>query len=301
MSHLTVCICVLFCSLIITCISSAPLVRVMPMGDSITQGLTALTRRRGIHPINGTTSYRRHLYKMLGCRMTFVGPFHLAFLGAAPIADFPLDHASRWGIRASEMSSMIAQHLDTGKYKPNVILLLLGTNDLGLCRGIDAECITTTLTHVATVVRKTQTVYPAAQMYVSTLLPTTKSYGHRIAKYNEELLQSPLCTTTRLVVCTDLVAKYIIPDVHLYDGLHPNWAGEEVLAEGWASALHRVIPKCGMSTTDTTEHLEHREKHFRPSLQDEASSSSSFWPVFVLLTASLCLTFVCTGKKPGKK
>src|SRR5262245_54038543 len=71
-------------------------VRIMPLGDSITQADAS------------HDSYRRPLWKSLqsgGYLVDFVGSSSMNHMGGPPVRDFDADHEGHWGWRADEIES----------------------------------------------------------------------------------------------------------------------------------------------------------------------------------------------------
>jgi hypothetical protein len=101
----------------------APL-RIMPLGDSITQGYH--------------DSYRRHLWSALiraGFVVDFVGSMTHGYGTDAQTEDFDRDHEGHWGWRTDQ----VLAHIDTwaARAKPDIVLVHLGTNDIGVGQEID--------------------------------------------------------------------------------------------------------------------------------------------------------------------
>jgi acyl-CoA thioesterase I len=96
-------------------------VRIMPIGDSITQG------------DKDYNSYRRSLWLQLrqaGYNVDFVGSMYQNFPDVpAPKQDFDQNHEGHWGWRTDE----ILKHIDkwANLAQPDIVLIHLGGNDLG--------------------------------------------------------------------------------------------------------------------------------------------------------------------------
>src|SRR5262245_49058971 len=98
--------------------SPARATRIMPLGDSITQGNTA------------TDSYRRPLWKRFQdarLDVDFVGSQRDNNGGPPPAADFDLDHEGHWGWRADEILGSIDGWAAAAR--PDVVLVHRGSND----------------------------------------------------------------------------------------------------------------------------------------------------------------------------
>lgn len=96
------------------------LIRIMPLGDSITQGAV------------DTDSFRRPLWKLLkasNARVNFVGSMktNYPYTGLAH-SDFDIHHEGHWGWRADEVLAKIDKWAK--QTVPDVVLIHLGSNDI---------------------------------------------------------------------------------------------------------------------------------------------------------------------------
>jgi lysophospholipase L1-like esterase len=108
----------------------APTIKIMPIGDSITQGITS-----GVPDEAFQVSYRKALYdklKTAGYVVNFVG----TLISGESVADFDPDHEGHPGWRADKI---VAGRTGSGEGKlsdwllaedPDIILLHIGTNDI---------------------------------------------------------------------------------------------------------------------------------------------------------------------------
>ena len=217
-------------------------VRILPVGDSITQGIASLHKQRGKHPINGSSTYRRALYKSFGCSITFVGPWTSGFMGVQPCQDFPQRHAAKWGVLAKDMPKLLQSYLQhpPEDLSPDVILVLIGTNDLAMHYSpgtvLRSRAIRKTLKAVSALVHALSSAFPQAQMFVSYLLPTSKEYGEAIADFNAAMSMDKICQPPTIARCVGPPPGMGAHE-HFYDGLHPNPRGEEMIAEMWGQVL----------------------------------------------------------------
>ena len=93
--------------------------RIMPLGDSITQGDCE------------RASYRRPLWlrlKEAGLEVDFVGSLRRNHRGGPPVEDFDVDHEGHWGWRADQVLREIDGWARAAQ--ADVALMLLGVNDL---------------------------------------------------------------------------------------------------------------------------------------------------------------------------
>jgi lysophospholipase L1-like esterase len=223
--------------LLTACVSAAALeqrapLRVMPVGDSITQGTLA------------EGSYRKVLFRMLarsGYEVDFVGSQRFYFLGAEPTdTGWDPQHESYWGaptgLAATRASSRFAQ------YQPHVALVHLGTNDL--YQGIPWS---ETRAAFEKLVHDFRAVNPQARVLLARIIgartdPTADKendpYNVAARELNDRIagLAAELNTAQSPVLIVDMYTPFD-PAIHTNDGYHPNEAGTRVLAAAWFNAL----------------------------------------------------------------
>jgi len=132
---------------------SAPL-RIMPLGDSITDGTNAGTAGRG--------GYRGTLYDSLttaGYNIDYIGS--LSNNGAL-LAD--VNHEGHSGWRIDQLDANIEGWFNTME-DPDVVLMHIGTNDFG--QGVD---ITNAINRLDALILKISTLRPYAHIIVTNLM-----------------------------------------------------------------------------------------------------------------------------------
>ncbi|HMP74975.1 MAG TPA: SGNH/GDSL hydrolase family protein [Kiritimatiellia bacterium] len=194
--------------------------RIMPLGDSITQG----SRRYD--------SYRRPLWHQLqaaGHPVNFVGSSTRNHWGGPPHDDFDRDHEGHWGWTINQ----ILEHLPTWTVaaNPDAVLIHLGTNDL--FQGDDPETIARELGEVIAVLRGAN---PRVALFVAELIPARDMAAHYPAVNERIRGLAALATEESPVIIVDQHTSFD-PTAHTYDGVHPNSAGEDHLAARWFAAL----------------------------------------------------------------
>ncbi len=126
---------VIFISLLILLISTttiAQVVRIMPLGDSITAG-----EHYGYPTYGERTGYRKHLYELLVANaydVNFVGSLNWGF---DLIPSFDCDHEGHPGWTASQIASNVYQWLQQNP--ADIILAHVGTNGLSVDNVKDVE------------------------------------------------------------------------------------------------------------------------------------------------------------------
>ena len=201
-------------------------VRIMPLGDSITQG------ERG-HP-----SYRRSLWfklKTAGYEVDFVGGLKAQHSGGGR-KDFDRDHEGHWGWPVEGVLDHGHKWFEANI--PDIVLLHMGTNDL--LADQDAEGTVEEIAGVLVLLRRQN---PKTTILLSTLIPLESQILHqRIAGFNDLLKRAVpgLQREQSRVILVDQFEGFSVTS-DLYDGIHPNEAGAEKIAHKWFAALEEVL------------------------------------------------------------
>ena len=200
-----------------TASASAPL-KILPLGDSITYGRWSET----------TSSYRVDLQRRLkaaGNRVDFVGSVKS---GAPATAD--LDNEGHPGWRIDQLAARLDGWL--AAYKPDVVLLLAGTNDMNQNYQMD-----TAPDRLAAMIDQIHVDRPTAQIFVQTL-PASKTPATqaRIDVFNAAI---PAIAAGRPSV-VHVVDQSGISGVLLSDALHPNDYGFARMSYNIYRAMEKV-------------------------------------------------------------
>jgi lysophospholipase L1-like esterase len=193
-------------------------VRIMPLGDSITDGT-------GLNGYSG--GYRTTLYNNLtgaGFNVDFVGTNSG---GPANLAD--KDHEGHIGWTTQQARDAIVPWLYGAD--PRTILLQLGTNDANL-GNTDA---TTTLEPLIDLILA---VKPNVQLFVASITPVDPAkfpdLAARVPIYNSSI-PSIVARKGPNVHFVNMNAALTVADIG--DGIHPNPAGFEKMAAVWTNQL----------------------------------------------------------------
>jgi lysophospholipase L1-like esterase len=195
--------------------SDTPL-RVMPLGDSITWGV-------GSSSGNG---YRGPLWNELaadGHPLDFVGTVR-----NGPMSD--PDNEGHSGYRINEIAALTDASLT--RYRPNVVTLHIGTNDLVGASGPDAA-----IAELRSLVNRITAAAPDATVLVASLVVSTNSSEERWrGTYNQAIrgIVSDAQGAGRHVAFVDMSG---LTTADLADPLHPNDAGYQKMAD----AFHRGV------------------------------------------------------------
>jgi lysophospholipase L1-like esterase len=200
-------------------------IRVMPLGDSITEG----TQVPG--------GYRIGLWQRLGSggfRADFVGS---QFNGPANLGDH--DHEGHPGWRIDQIDANITGWLHSTS--PRTVLLHIGTNDvlqnfnLGGAPG-----------RLSTLVDRITAGVPNAEVFVATIIPLANSGQEaNVRTYNATIpgmVQSKV-NAGKHVHLVDMHSAVTTAD--LIDGIHPNATGYDKMAATWFAALRSVPGSLG--------------------------------------------------------
>src|SRR3954451_1069982 len=200
-------------------------VRVMPLGDSITEG----TQVPG--------GYRIGLWQRLGgagYRTDFVGT---QFNGPAALGDH--DHEGHPGWRIDQIDANISGWLRTTT--PRTVLLHIGTNDV-----LQNYNLATAPSRLSTLIDHITATSPSADVFVATIIPLASASQEAAARtFNAALpgiVQSKVSAGKR-VHLVDMHAALTTAD--LTDGIHPTAGGYDKMAATWYAALRSVAGTIG--------------------------------------------------------
>ena len=214
----------------------------MPLGDSITNGTGS----------DDTAGYRGFLWTLLkdaGYDVDFVGS---TTSNPGKVNGMDVDHEGHGGWRLDDTINHdgkgVYEHLPAwcgGFEAPNVILLHLGTNDSG------NDALTNMARTVALLDRLHQ-FEPSAHVILTTIMwrKTAANYA-RIQDYNSNLtnvVQQQQAKGQKISIL-DMHAAVPGDDrleegqaTYFDDGLHPNAAGYELMANAWLGAIQALYP-----------------------------------------------------------
>lgn len=203
-------------------------VRVMPLGDSITDGF------------NVPGGYRIELWQRFtsgGYRIDFVGS---QFNGPASLGDH--DHQGHSGWTIAQIDANVVNWLRATN--PRTVLLHIGTNDMyGDTSGAPSR--------LATLVDRITNTAPNADVFVATIIPKSGA-DSQVRGYNAAIpgiVQSRAAAGKR-VHLVDMYSALTLSD--LADGVHPNATGYRKMAAAWYDALRAVPGSIGGDTPPTT-------------------------------------------------
>ncbi|WP_013320685.1 GDSL-type esterase/lipase family protein [Gloeothece verrucosa] len=230
-------------------VAVADVIRILPLGDSITQG----GRRE-----RQEYTYRYPLYCMLrerGINVDFIGSLKTGLDPQATWPDcktvpFDRDHEGHYGWTTSKVRDHLASWLQTYPHPPDVVLLHLGTNDQ---KASDFnQAIIEPLKDIIAMLRK---VNPRVVIFV----------GHLNFNDGAALKIRPLVEAMATELSTEESPVMTVPfyqgwieDPHkphtdTFDWAHPNPQGQEKMAQKWYEAIKPFLKKLGQQNNQQQE------------------------------------------------
>jgi lysophospholipase L1-like esterase len=207
---------------------STPL-KIMPLGDSITYGQGA------------SGGYRAPLFRLLANTN-----FNVQFVGSQnnnPTSWLPsTNHEGHSGYRIDQIASGFLSWVNAVP-SPDVILLLIGTNDYG--QQYATASATNRLDRLIWLIATNR---PNTRLVVAnvTLRTDNSTYESQIqAGYNRFIpgIVTQHAALGHRVSFVDLHAALGAAD--LIDGLHPNQSGYDKMAAAWSQAITQLVPPPG--------------------------------------------------------
>lgn len=194
--------------------------KIMPLGDSITDGITV------------PGAYRIKLWNTItsaGYKVDFVGS-----LSGGPSQLGDKDHEGHSGWRIDQIDAKINGWMDT--YKPNIVLLHVGTNDIS-----QKYDLTNAPNRLGGLIDKICAKLPSGgKLYVAKIIPI--SYAD-VKNYNNQISQvvQNKASQGKSVYLVDMFSALTTAD--LGDGVHPNKNGYDKMADVWYSAIRNDLSK----------------------------------------------------------
>ncbi|WIV56369.1 RICIN domain-containing protein [Amycolatopsis nalaikhensis] len=203
--------------------------RVMPLGDSITEG----TQVPG--------GYRIGLWQRLAA-----GGYQVDFTGSqsnGPAALGDHDHEGHPGWRIDQIDANITGWLRTST--PHTVLLHIGTNDI-----LQNHDVAHAPARLSTLIDRITATAPDAEVFVSTIIPLANAGQESAARsFNAAIpgIVQANRNAGKHVHLVDMHAALTAAD--LVDGVHPTAAGYDKMAAAWFTALRSVPGSIGTPGT----------------------------------------------------
>lgn len=240
-------------------------VRILPLGDSITEGFSV------------ESTYRSWLWIELqreGHSVDFVGSLHGPRQDEDDL-DFDPDHEGHWGWRTDEVRDQVADWAETTR--PDIVLLHLGHNDLWL-----GQSIASTVNEIAEIVAIVRRSSPKATFLLAKIIPAGAPGLEAIPEFNREIaVLAPRLSTSESPVLTVDLATGFDPSQNTVDGVHPNESGARKMARAWQTVLEEVLEADKFQGKRL--HLRYDAEHFPEDLVfQQTDDRSNFQGRYVL-------------------
>jgi lysophospholipase L1-like esterase len=193
-------------------------VRVMPLGDSITDGL------------NVPGGYRIDLWRQLVAGRYTVDFVGSQFNGPGSLGDH--DHEGHSGWRIDQIDASVVNWLRSTT--PRTVLLHIGTNDIAQNRDL-----ANAPARLAALIDKITNNAPDAEVFVATIVPLSGADAS-VRAFNSAIpgIVQSRASAGRRVHLVDMFSALTTAD--LADGVHPNAGGYDKMAAVWFRALQSV-------------------------------------------------------------
>lgn len=216
-----------------SCDASPVPARILPIGDSITQG------------DNSHNTWRRPLWQSLtnaGFSVDFVGSTNRHYAGPGnpgslpPSPDFDLDHEGHWEFTADALAAALPGWL-TNYPPPDIALLHAGTRDCIL-----NEPMTNTVLELKAIIDILRGRNPRIAILLAKLIPTTLQQNANVTNLNAQLdgLAASKTTPASPVIIVDQYTGFNATD-DTWDGIRPSFSGETKMAQKWFTTLRVVL------------------------------------------------------------
>ena len=202
------------------------IIKIMPLGDSITYGVGSSTKG----------GYRLPLWNVLKAR-----GFSIEFVGSVKTGptDFDQQNEGLPGWEINQIAAKVVNWLKT--YRPNIILLHIGTNDF--VKNYYPAQASTRLSHLLDLIT---TTLPGATVIVAQIIPIPRNARliSEVTAYN-----AAIPGIVRADVARGKHVQYVDmyhavpPNGMLPDQIHPNDIGYFLMANVWLHALLPLLSK----------------------------------------------------------
>ncbi len=207
-----------------------PRIRIMPLGDSITQGVTC-SEAGTVEDGNLLAGYRQKVDLVLaglGFDVDFVGG---RSAGSSVEPEFDLDHEGHPGLRDDQLAENIYGWLSANPAE--IVLLHIGSNDVDEDSG-DVEAV------LEEIDRFDEEITVLLALVIGrenqTLNDRTRAFNENLA----QMAQARIADGDKIVL-VDMESALSYPQDLCGDGFHPTPAGYSKMADAWLSGLLRFF------------------------------------------------------------
>jgi lysophospholipase L1-like esterase len=129
---------------------------------------------------------------------------------------------------------------------PNIVLLFIGTNDLGNAPTDGGSTAADMAYHLGVLMDKIIADAPSALLVVAQITPLPCcGYGSVVPQYNALIpgLAQTRVSAGKHVLIADMYTGFDATTMIYTDKIHPNSTGYNLIATRWYSAIQSVLPK----------------------------------------------------------
>ena len=199
--------------------------RILPFGDSITDGF------------NIAGGYRMKLFSLAN------GDDHdITFVGAEQNGPtevdgvpFPRNHEGHSGWKINQLLDLIPD--PAFDVTPHIVLLMIGTNDVN-----QSDNLSQAPMRLGNLVDQIVMTAPDALVVVAKITPLNGAGNTRVMTYNDAIpaVVMQRADAGKHVIMVDQFTDF--PMNELADGIHPNQAGYDRMAQVWYAAIENLLP-----------------------------------------------------------
>ncbi len=210
--------------------STRQLTRIMPLGDSITQGW------------NESPNYRSYLWDKLwnaGYYVDFVGGESKPWDGGNfPNLNFDQNNEGHANIRADQIADNVATWASTNR--SDIVLLHAGSNDI-----LQGQSTDSTIADLGRIIDGLRSANPSVKILLAQIIPLP-DFETQVADLNGQIpgLAASKSTAQSPVIVVDQNSGFDSNnDIGTFDGkkIHPNASGDSKIADRWYAALTELL------------------------------------------------------------
>jgi lysophospholipase L1-like esterase len=218
-------------------------IRIMPLGNSITSTLS------------DDECYRRFLDTKLhnaGVNFDFVGSRHwLRNESRRPEKyDYDYDHEGHWSKEADWILPRVGNYART--YKPDLVLMHIGTNDVLHEQGTLDEVVEQTVKDIGNIIDTLRSVNPNIKILLAKIIPTKRGgmVDKKIVALNSKLSYLAGMKTSKVSPIA-IVDQWtvIIPKEELHDSYHVNHSGAVKMTDKWFAGIQEILKHRAVEAT----------------------------------------------------
>lgn len=202
-------------------------IRIMPLGDSITEGQ------------NRQATYRYWLYEWLRNYFNFeyVGSKFGVFRGQPLYTNFDQVHEGHSGWRTDQILQRISGWAIQSK--PDIVLIHLGTNDM-----IQKRSVQDAIRNLELIIDSLRDQNPLVKIVIAKIIPNNRPSMPELLRLNQRIPEvvSRKNTPTSPVLLADQFSGYN-SDKDNFDGTHPGTSGSIKMASIWVNKIYDLLMK----------------------------------------------------------